>query len=186
LHDYYSILQVSQGASLDDIKRSYRRLAHEYHPDVSHLPNAKELFISLNEAYEYLYNKIIYEESIKNSKGAFTEDTAQSIIDAWLISEKERMRARAKKYAEMRYNHFKHTEFYRSTDVYSKIIGVLSLSLGVVVILGAIFGTLRETNSDPELLNLNYLGSAILMFIMGCLLTIFAANRLLVAFRKRK
>jgi curved DNA-binding protein CbpA len=185
LTDYYAILKVSRFASLDEVKRSYRRLAREYHPDVSKLPNAKELFIAINEAYEYLLNKKSFEESIKKSKTDFTEETSQSIIDAWLIAERERMRARAKKYAEMRYNHFRKTEFYRSTDVYSKILGVLSLTLGIVVILGAIFGTIREVNTNPNLLNFNYIGSAFLTLILGCIITVYASNHLIVAFRKK-
>jgi hypothetical protein len=186
LKDFYAILQLPRDAKIDDIKRAYRRLAREYHPDVSSLPNAKELFISINEAYEYLYNKISYEESIKKSKEQFTDETAQSVIDAWLLAEKERMRARAKKYAEMRYNHFKQTEFYRSTDIYSKILGFLYLALGLCVIIVVIFGTISEIKTNPLLLNFSYLLSAFIMFIMGSVLTGFAASRLYIAFKMKK
>jgi molecular chaperone DnaJ len=52
--DYYEILGVGRDASEDDIKRSYRRLAREYHPDVSTAENAEERFKEVNEAYEVL------------------------------------------------------------------------------------------------------------------------------------
>lgn len=52
--DYYKTLGVTRDASLDTIKRAYRRLARRYHPDVSKEPNAEERFKEVQEAYEVL------------------------------------------------------------------------------------------------------------------------------------
>lgn len=55
--DYYSILGVKKGASKDEIKKSYRKLARKYHPDVN--PNDSEAlkkFKQVGEAYEVLSN----------------------------------------------------------------------------------------------------------------------------------
>lgn len=53
--DYYEILEVQRGASADDIKRAYRRLARKHHPDVNHSnKEAEEAFKEINEAYEVL------------------------------------------------------------------------------------------------------------------------------------
>lgn len=52
--DYYKIMGVARGASQQEIKRAYRRLARRYHPDVSSEARAEERFKEVSEAYEVL------------------------------------------------------------------------------------------------------------------------------------
>lgn len=47
-------MNVPRGASQDEIKKAYFKLAKEYHPDVNKAAEAKEKFGSINEAYETL------------------------------------------------------------------------------------------------------------------------------------
>jgi molecular chaperone DnaJ len=52
--DYYEVLGIDRNASEDDVKKAYRRLARQYHPDVSTVDGAEERFKEVNEAYQVL------------------------------------------------------------------------------------------------------------------------------------
>lgn len=52
--DYYDILGVPRTASLDDIKKAYRKLARTHHPDMSKAPDAELRFKEIGEAYATL------------------------------------------------------------------------------------------------------------------------------------
>ena len=71
--DYYKVLGVAKGASDDELKKAYRKLALKFHPDKNHAPGAEEKFKEIGEAYDVLSDprkKQIYdqcgEEGLKN------------------------------------------------------------------------------------------------------------------------
>lgn len=55
MKDYYKVLGVERGASEEEVKKAFRRLAHEHHPDKAHGNEAK--FKEANEAYQVLSDK---------------------------------------------------------------------------------------------------------------------------------
>src|SRR6267378_4471816 len=52
--DYYKTLGVSKNASAEEIKKAYRKLARQYHPDVNKSAGAEKRFKEVNEANEVL------------------------------------------------------------------------------------------------------------------------------------
>lgn len=74
--DYYQILNVDYQASIDDIKKAYKKLSKKYHPDVK--GGDEETFKKLTQAYETLTDpdkKREYDNSLKQSENIFSEST---------------------------------------------------------------------------------------------------------------
>ncbi|WP_018612186.1 J domain-containing protein [Segetibacter koreensis] len=90
LKDYYKILELSPGATIADIKKSFRRLALLYHPDRNFGSNVHEAkFKEIKEAYEVLsdakqrqeYNSRRREQSQTEKKKTYRQPTAQIILN---------------------------------------------------------------------------------------------------------
>lgn len=67
--NYYEILGLQRGASIDDVKKSYRKLVRKYHPDVSKEADAAEKMQQFNVAYETLSDeakKTEYDQMLDN------------------------------------------------------------------------------------------------------------------------
>src|SRR5262250_2119303 len=79
-HDYYETLKVDRKASSDEIKKSYRRLARKYHPDLNPGDKAAEdRFKKLQEAYDILSDpkkRQMYDQEGFYSENAYTSGGA--------------------------------------------------------------------------------------------------------------
>lgn len=53
-NDYYKTLEVELTASAKEIRESYRKLAHKFHPDISERANCELIFKEITEAYTAL------------------------------------------------------------------------------------------------------------------------------------
>jgi hypothetical protein len=95
--DYYKILGVESNARHEKIKQAFQRLAHKYHPDVSHEPDALERFKEINEAYEVLQNPL---KKITTTYNARRYNVIVPYAYAWFITKKNAwMRYHAKIFA---------------------------------------------------------------------------------------
>ena len=57
MKDLYSILNIQKNSNNDEIKKSYRKLAFQYHPDKNKSEEADQKFKDISEAYEILTNR---------------------------------------------------------------------------------------------------------------------------------
>ncbi|HJO81904.1 MAG TPA: DnaJ domain-containing protein, partial [SAR202 cluster bacterium] len=55
--DYYEVLGIPKNASEEDVKKAFRKLALEYHPDRNKEEGAEDRFKEVNEAYQVLSNQ---------------------------------------------------------------------------------------------------------------------------------
>src|SRR5246127_392609 len=79
--DYYKVLGVPRNASQEDIKKAFRKLARQYHPDVAKdKKRAEEKFKEINEAYEVLgdpQNRSKYDNLGEDAREAAAFQSAQ-------------------------------------------------------------------------------------------------------------
>lgn len=73
--DYYEVLGVGRDATDEDIKKAFRKLAFQHHPDHNHNDGASEKFKELNEAYE-----VLSDTSKRAAYDRFGHNGAQSIF----------------------------------------------------------------------------------------------------------
>jgi hypothetical protein len=130
--DYYKVLGLEYGSTVDDVKRAYRKKARECHPDINPAPEAKDLFIIVTEAYEFL---LTYREKIVSDEKAF-----QEAMEDWRKYRQNRSHQRAKVYARAPYDRFKNTNFYKTTRIFDGTAIIASLVVSIMVLTVTIFG----------------------------------------------
>ena len=87
--DYYEVLGLSKDSSEDEIKKAYRKLARQYHPDVNKAANAEKQFKEVKEAYDVLsdsqkrstYDRHGHVDPNQGMGGGFTGDDAGGFGD---------------------------------------------------------------------------------------------------------
>jgi len=130
--DYYKILGIPSNSSFEEIKKAYRKMARLYHPDINPAPDAKDLFISATEAYEFLI--------ANHNKNMTDEEAFNKAMDDWRKYRQDRSRRRATAYARASYGSFKNTKFYKTTRIFDGSIIIFSFVISIMVLVYTIYG----------------------------------------------
>ncbi|MFT6443345.1 MAG: curved DNA-binding protein CbpA [Salibacteraceae bacterium] len=192
IQDLYKILGLSPSANKEDIKKAYRKLALEWHPDKNKSPNAHEMFIKINEAYLILYDeqaRAKYDKEYEfffgkhqeaeqrkedyKQKDSFAEDTHQkskythTYNDPDLNNWSESAKRQAGKYASMSFEEFGKLlgEVVKETGRQ----GITAIIYAVSGVIGAsgffyLIGGIRYGDIPQIILSIVFLGLAIAGF----------------------
>jgi curved DNA-binding protein CbpA len=151
---YLNVLGLGANATLSDIKKAYRMLARKYHPDVSALPNAKEKFIAVKEAYTYLVTHkktTVKKPSVKKPAPPRSKAEAEK-QQRREITRKNILRIKREEELEeleiQRYRNMSFSEFVRS-DYFKDSFRMLFWSFATPIYLGicAVFFMLHRNRS---------------------------------------
>jgi hypothetical protein len=165
LSDYYEILGISADSSLEEIKKAYRKKAYLYHPDINHSPQAKDLFISATEAYEFLLSNF---GKIEDDEAAYLK-----AMENWRRYRQERSNQRARAYARASYNKFRESKIYRTTRIFDATRIIYSLVISVVVLGYTIFGYFYgQSHPVPGIKKPTVFGLIMLLLLGTCFLAV--------------
>lgn len=146
MQNYYHILGVTPNATLDQIKKAYRRKAKIFHPDINKSPDANEQFILVNEAYEYLLNTT----GNHTNRLKRTKEQAQKRANyqqQWEQQEKEKTRKRAQAYARMKYEAYIISDVYKATEALNIIADFLVTAVILLFVVALPILSYREHGS---------------------------------------
>jgi hypothetical protein len=165
LSEYYAILDLPVTASIEEIKKAYRKKARLYHPDINHLPEAKEQFIKVTEAYDFLI--------ASHEKGDLNDQDYFRIVEEWRKYRQDRSRQRAQYFARSSYVRFKNSKYYKSTRILNASSIIFNFAVAVMVLAYTIFGyILKLRNPVPGTEKTTLTSFIILMTVSLILFTI--------------
>jgi hypothetical protein len=157
--EYYKILDLTSGSSVEEIKKAYRRKARLFHPDINHSPDAKDLFICVTEAYEFL---IAYHEKIKSDEQAYNQ-----AMEEWRKYRQHKSRKRAAAYARTPYKTFKNSRFYRQTRIFDGTTILFSFGISIMVLIYTVYGYIFRIRHPVPGLGKPSLFTFIMLLLLG-------------------
>jgi hypothetical protein len=182
LTDYYKVLGLSTEASVEEIKKAYRSKARLYHPDINHGPDAKEHFIAITEAYDFL---IANHEKIISDEQAYYQ-----AMDDWKKYRQSRSRRRANAYARTRYSTFRNTSFYKTTRIFDGTAIIYGFIISIMVIVYTVIGYFYRLHHPIPGLEKPSLFAFIMLLLLGILFLVISSaylkNYVLSAKKRRK
>ncbi|HPC98352.1 MAG TPA: DnaJ domain-containing protein [Bacteroidales bacterium] len=159
---YLNVLGLKRDCTLQDIKKAYRRLASEYHPDHNKSEDAADKFIAVTEAYEFLITNF--------SRLSCEDNEFIRAMEDWQKYRGRQARQRADAFARASYSSFSKTDFYKTTRFFNKTTILISIIISLVVLFMSVFGYIyRIKHPIPGLKNPSVL-ILIIFILLGIVL----------------
>lgn len=136
---YYDRLYVSESASTDEIKKSFRKLAKKYHPDMNQGEDTQEKFIEIEEAYSCLSDsksRAAYDRILKLKGAGRDHSTVYRKYQRDVKRKTRKGREYGQRHAQMNYNQFKRDELLRTSFSALIIKTIFTVVLGAICIWG--------------------------------------------------
>lgn len=175
---YYKILGLRSDATLDQLKKAYRIKARLYHPDLNSREDAAEIFIIINEAYEYL------DKYIRNNRGA--KVSREDLIREWQDYRRDEARKRAYKHANSKYSDFTKSKTYKTSMILNKAQLYINLSVAIFVITMAVAGYIIKWKMVDEGYDPPTLGSFMFLLSIGLMFLIVSLAHLQAFYRSTR
>lgn len=175
---YYRLLGLSEGCTLNELKKAYRLKARQYHPDLNRNPAAADLFIRATEAYEFLLKQF--------TASSGKDDLPDDFISQWETNYRETVRERARYYSQARYEDFIKSSVYKSTRIYRLTTIILGMAFSLMIIGTDIYGYIwlkLHAGSRADEPSLTFM---ILLLMLGLGFLAFSGLYLISFIQKRK
>lgn len=176
--DYYRILGLREGSSLEEVKRAYRTKARLYHPDLNHNQNAPELFIRVTEAYEFILNH--------PARKRVPEQGKSDYIREWEEMRRQQARTRAAYYSRIRFEEFTRSKTYKTTRLFDGTVIIYAMVISLMIIFFDIYSytmKLELATTEEEKPSIVFM---ILLLIVGITFFAFAYLHLLSFVNSKK
>ena len=151
--DYYKVLNISENATLEEIKKAFRELAKEYHPDKNKSSDASVKFREVFEAYEILKDKITKDIFDERRRKFYNKQSAEFNNEKYTKSEtyeyvKKEANKRAEYFSKMTFDDFLHSSIFMLKKVTSKFALILMFLFGLFMIFFGFFALVNTNNNE--------------------------------------
>jgi curved DNA-binding protein CbpA len=143
LKNYFEILELTPLASEHDIRRAYRRLAKQHHPDINPDPRSRDQFIMIHEAYEFLMEpsrRVSCAEYVHRPRISQEElERRERIYKVWVEYHQDIARKRAEAFAKAQAEQLYEDRWYKLIMRVNMVYNLLFLVFCLAVIVLPIY-----------------------------------------------
>ncbi len=151
--DYYKVLGISENAILEEIKKAFRELAKEYHPDKNKSRDANEKFREVFEAYEILKDKITKDIFDERRRKFYNHQNSEFSNEKYSKSEtyetvKKQANKRAEYFSRMTFDDFLQSSIFMLKKATSTFALTLMFLFGLFMIFFGLFALVNSNNNE--------------------------------------